>query len=118
MVPNLEYIAAMLLYVTGLGIMLFHSNLIKKIIGMNIMETAVFLIFIAAGYVRGGQPPIALPGEPLLLPVNPLPQALILTGLVVSVSITAYALALLREIYRHFGTLDAAEIARRKGELT
>lgn len=113
----MEYVAAMLLYVAGLGIMLFHSNLIKKIFGMNIMETAVFLIFITSGYVQGGQPPIAVPGRTLVAPVNPLPQALILTGLVVSVSVTAYALALVRALYRVYGTLSAPEIARRKGEL-
>lgn len=115
---NLEYMAAMVLFVVGLAIMLFHSNIIKKIMGMNIMETAVFLLFIAAGYVHGGQPPIETPDGLLFSPVNPLPQALILTGLVVSVSVTAYALALVRELYRHFGTLHATEIARRKGGLS
>jgi multicomponent Na+:H+ antiporter subunit C len=115
-VQNLDYIAAMLLFVIGLATMLFHSNLIKKIMGMNIMETAIFLLFIASGYVTDAKPPIALaPGEAA---VNPLPQALILTGLVVSVSITAYALALVRDLYRHFGTLNATTIARRKGSFT
>ena len=115
---HFDYVAAMLLYVTGLGIMLFHSNLIKKIFGMNIMETAVFLLFILGGYVRGGKPPIAVPGQLPAAPVNPLPQALILTGLVVSVSVTAYALALVRALYQAYGTLSAPEIARRKGEFS
>ncbi len=100
---------AIVLFLIGFWIMLTHSNLIKKIIGMNIMETAIFLFFVAIGYVKGGRAPIYT--EPGALYVNPIPSALILTGIVVSVSITAFALSLVIKLYSHYGTVDADEIA-------
>jgi len=107
---NFYYLAAMILFIIGFHTMLTHANLIKKLLGMNIMETAIFLFFVAAGYVHGARAPIiALEGE--FTYVNPLPSALILTGIVVAVSVTAYALSLIVRLYRHYGTLDAGEIA-------
>jgi len=89
----------------------------RKIIGINVMEAAVFLFFVAAGNVRGGHPPIIDLANPDKIYVNPLPSALILTGIVVSVSVTALALALVVRIYKQFGTIDADEItAIRSGE--
>jgi multicomponent Na+:H+ antiporter subunit C len=90
--------------------MLTHSNLIKKIIGLNIMETSVFLFFVAIGYVRGGSPPILT--NPSDVIINPLPSALILTGIVVGVSVTAFAISLVIKIYKAYGTIDAEEIMR------
>ncbi|MEW5920076.1 MAG: cation:proton antiporter subunit C [Bacillota bacterium] len=107
---NLYYLAAMVLFIIGFHTMLTHANLIKKLLGMNIMETAIFLFFVATGYIRGGRAPIMQVGQDHLY-VNPLPSALILTGIVVAVSITAYALSLIIRLYRHYGTLDANEIA-------
>jgi len=110
LVDNFYYLVAMVLFVIGFHTMLTHSNLIKKVIGMNIMETAVFLFFVSVGYVREGMAPIMQNGAGGLY-VNPLPSALILTGIVVAVSVTAYALSLIIKLYEHYGTLDADEIA-------
>lgn len=110
LLQNYYYFAAMVLFVIGFHTMLTHSNLIKKIIGMNIMETSVFLFFVSVGYVHGGRAPIFLNGDAYDY-VNPLPSALILTGIVVAVSVTAYALSLIVKLYEHYGTLDADEIA-------
>ncbi|MDO9535070.1 MAG: cation:proton antiporter subunit C [Bacillota bacterium] len=107
---NYYYFAAMILFVIGFHTMLTHSNLIKKIIGMNIMDTSIFLFFVSIGYVRGGRAPIIQEGAGYLY-VNPLPSALILTGIVVAVSVTAYALSLIVKLYAHYGTMDADEIA-------
>ncbi len=107
---NFYYLTAMVLFIIGFHTMLTHANLIKKLLGMNIMETAIFLFFVSAGYVQGGRAPILQPGQQHLY-VNPLPSALILTGIVVAVSVTAYALSLIIRLYRHYGTLDANEIA-------
>lgn len=107
---NFYYLTAMILFIIGFHTMLTHSNMIKKLLGMNIMETAVFLFFVAIGYVRGGRAPIIELGQDALY-INPLPSALILTGIVVAVSTTAYALSLIIRLYRHYGTLDAVEIA-------
>jgi multicomponent Na+:H+ antiporter subunit C len=102
----------MILFAVGMYTMLTHGNLIKKIIGMNIMDTAVFLFIVSLGYVRGGQPAIGASG-PAAGFVNPLPSALILTGIVIAVSTTAFALALAIKIHESLGTLDADEIVRR-----
>ena len=107
---NFYYLAAIILFIIGFHTMLTHANLIKKLLGMNIMETAIFLFFVAIGYVQGGRAPIIQPGQDHIY-VNPLPSALILTGIVVAVSITAYALSLIIRLYRHYGTLDSNEIA-------
>jgi multicomponent Na+:H+ antiporter subunit C len=111
---NIFYFFAIILFVIGFHTMLTHNNLIKKVIGMNIMDTAIFLFFVAIGYIRGGRAPILVPGEDYLY-VNPLPSALILTGIVVAVSITAYALSLIVKLYQHYGTIDAEEIMRLRG---
>lgn len=107
---NLHYLTAMLLFLIGFHTMLTHTNLIKKIIGMNIMETSVFLFFISIGYIRGGNSPII--DENVTSYVNPLPSALILTGIVVGVSLTAFALAMTVKLYEYYGTIDTDEIMR------
>ncbi len=106
---NYYYLVAVILFMIGMHTMLTHSNLIKKVIAMNIMDTSVFLLFVAIGYVQGGQAPIIREGFTGLY-VNPLPGALILTGIVVGISVTAYALSLVVKIYRYYGTVDADEI--------
>jgi len=108
-VHNYYYMAAILLFIIGMHTMLTHSNLIKKVIAMNIMDTSVFLLFVAIGYTYGGQAPIVAENSEVLY-VNPLPGALMLTGIVVAVSITAYALSLVVKIYRYYGTVDYDEI--------
>lgn len=105
---NMYYLVSVLLFVIGFHTMLTHNNLIKKILGMNIMDTAIFLFFVSIGYVRGGKAPILTTGVTKY--VNPVPSALILTGIVISVSFTAFALALVVLLYRHYGTLDADKI--------
>lgn len=110
---NLHFLVAMILFLSGFHTMLTHSNLIKKVIGMNIMETGIFLFFIAVGYVRGGSAPIVRDGVQYY--VNPLSSALILTGIVVGVSLTAFALALIVKLYKYYGTIDADEIMRLRG---
>lgn len=111
LLTNYYYLVAMVLFVIGFHTMLTHSNLIKKVIGMNIMDTSIFLFFVAIGYVHGGRAPIFQNGATEHAYVNPLPSALILTGIVVAVSVTAYALSLIVKLYEHYGTIDADEIA-------
>jgi len=106
---NYYYMVAILLFIIGMHTMLTHSNLIKKVIAMNIMDTSVFLLFVAIGYTYGGEAPIVREGSEVLY-VNPLPGSLMLTGIVVAVSITAYALSLIVKIYRYYGTVDYDEI--------
>lgn len=105
---NLYYLVAVILFVIGFHTMLTHSNLIKKIMGMNIMDTSLFLFFVSIGYRRGGIAPIIQEGVTEY--VNPVPSALILTGIVISLSFTAFALGLVILLYKHYGTLDADKI--------
>ncbi len=108
---NFYYLTAMILFVIGFHTLLTHNNLIKKVMGMNIMDVAIFLLLVSVGYVQGGRAPIFEAGAGSVHTyVNPLPSALILTGIVVAVSVTAFALALITKVYQHYGTLDAEEI--------
>lgn len=105
---NMYFLASIILFLIGFHTMLTHSNLIKKIIGLNIMETSIFLFFVAVGYIRRGIPPLITDTEGIY--INPLPSALILTGIVVGVSVSAFAVALVIKIYHAYGTIDADEI--------
>ena len=111
-IDNINYIGAVALFVIGLRIVVIHSNLIKRVMGINIMGTGVFLFFISIGNVTGGVAPIIDPEIPDATYINPLPSVLILTGIVVVVSITVYALSLVIRIYETYGTLDQKEISQ------
>ncbi|MFU8793322.1 MAG: sodium:proton antiporter [Acholeplasmataceae bacterium] len=110
LIEHINYLGAVAIFIIGLYTVVTHSNLIKKIIGVNIMGTGIFLFFIAIGNVTGGQPPIIDPSNPNVTYINPLPSVLILTGIVVVVSITVYSLSLVIRIYETYGTIDQEEI--------
>ena len=104
-------VAAVILFAVGLTTLLLHKNLLKKIIGLNIMDTAGYLFLTSLGYIEGRLAPIITDGstDPERY-VNPLPAGLVLTGIVVSVSVTAVMLALTLRLYRRYHTLDIDEI--------
>lgn len=113
---NYPYLVAMILFSLGIYTILSQENLMKKIIGTNIMSTAIFLLFISAGNIEGGAPPIvpyggALPAGTTFF-VNPLPASLILTGIVVSFSLSAFALSIVIKLHRYYGTIEADEILK------
>ena len=112
LINNMYFAAAMILFVIGLSIMVMDPNLIKKIIGLNIADTAIFLFIVATGYIRGGSAAIAGTGLNRQIFVNPLPSALILTGIVVAVSTTAFALIMIVKLYSYYGTINIDDIAR------
>lgn len=104
---HLEEIVAVLLFGVGFTTLLLKRNLIKKIIGLNIMDTAVYLLLTSIGYIRGRTAPILTDGvTSAKYYVNPIPSGLVLTGIVVSVSVTALMLALTVRLYRRYHTLD------------
>lgn len=104
---NYYELASMLLFVIGFLTLLIQRNLIKKIIGMNIMDTSVFLFLAAKGYVAGRMSPIIRDGvTDASLYINPIPSGLVLTGIVVAVSTTAFALALALRWYQQYNSLD------------
>ena len=102
------YIALMLI---GLWAVLAKGNLVKKVIGLNVLQTAVFLFYISIGRKTGGTAPVLWDDKPSTIPYeNPLPHVLMLTAIVVGVSITAVALALIIRIKRGYGTIEESEI--------
>ena len=108
---NYEEAAAVILFGIGFTTLLFNKNLIKKLIGMNIMDTGVFLLLASMGYIRDRKAPIIENGvTDASTYINPVPSGLVLTGIVVSVSVTAVMLALTVRLYRRYHTLDMDEI--------
>ncbi len=103
--------AAMILFGIGFTTLLMHRNMIKKIVGFNFMDSAIYLFLASKGYIRGRLAPIIVNGDtdPSKY-VNPIPTGLVLTGIVVSVSVTAFMLALTCRLYDRFHTLDIDEI--------
>lgn len=117
LMDNYLYIGAIILFGIGFMILLLSSNLIKKIIGMNIMDTSIFLLFLAIGYIEGKASPIIVGGTAAPQGyVNPVPAGLMLTGIVVAVSTTAFMLALTLKLYEKYGTIEIDEIQRLRGE--
>lgn len=111
---HLEEVAALILFGIGFTNLLLNRNMMKKIIGFSMMDNAIYLFLASYGYIDGRiSPIIADTNAPLDVStyVNPLPAGLVLTGIVVSVSVTAIMLALTVRLYRRYHTLDIDEIA-------
>lgn len=109
---NLEQAVAVILFGIGFSILLLQRNLIRKIIGLNIMDTAIYLFLASMGYIHGQKAPIVVDGiTSTAAYINPVPAGLVLTGIVVSVSFTGIMLALTIRLYRRYHTLDIDEIA-------
>jgi len=102
------YATVFVLLSIGLYMMIASPNLVKKVIGMNLFQTAVFLFFVATAYVDDGGSPVvpteSAPGE--LAVASPLPHVIVLTAIVVGISLTAVALALIVRIYTEYGTMN------------
>ncbi|MDN4501597.1 cation:proton antiporter subunit C [Alteromonadaceae bacterium BrNp21-10] len=103
-----NYWMVIVLMMIGLYIVISRNNLIKKLIGLNIFQTSVFIFYISVGKVDGGTAPIFSSTETLYS--NPLPHVLILTAIVVGIATMALALALVVRIKRAYGTVEDAEL--------
>ncbi len=108
-----NYWIVIVLMMTGFYIVISRGNLIKKVIGLNIFQTSVFLLYISAGKVRGATAPILDGSESYS---NPLPSVLILTAIVVGVATSSVALALIVRIREAYGTIEEDEIAALDGD--
>lgn len=120
LIDHYEAVAVILFGIGFMGLLL-HKNLIKKIIGLNIMDTAIYLFLAAKGYIAGRLAPILVDGiKDVDHYINPVPSGLVLTGIVVSVSVTAFSLALVQRLYLKYKTLNLDEIMilakKEKGE--
>lgn len=99
-----NYWLVVLVMMTGLYALIARGNLIRKLIGLNVFQVSVFLLYISAGFIREGAAPILTPGVELYS--NPLPHVLILTAIVVGVATTALGLALAVRIHDAYGSID------------
>lgn len=111
-VAKYNYWISVILILIGFYAIIAKDNLIKKIIGLNIFQTAIFLFFISLGAIKGGTAPIV--SEEIVskgyVYVNPLPHVLILTAIVVAVATAAVALSLIIRINEEYGTIEESEI--------
>ena len=112
LLSNYGEAVAMILFGIGFSNLLLQKNLIKKIIGFNIMDTAMYMFLALKGYVEGRTAPIVVNGvQSMEAYINPIPSGLVLTGIVVSVSVTALMLSLTIRLYERYHTLDLDEIS-------
>ena len=112
LMANYGEAVAVLLFAIGFGNLLLQKNLIKKIIGLNFMDTGTYLFLAEKGYIAGRTAPIVVDGvQDMNVYINPIPSGLVLTGIVVSVSVTALMLSLTIRLYQRYHTLDMDEIS-------
>ncbi|MGQ9424443.1 cation:proton antiporter subunit C [Gilvimarinus sp. F26214L] len=103
-----NYWVVIVLMMIGFYVVVAQGNLIKKIVGLNIFQTSVFIFYISVGKVEGGSAPILADG--ISVYSNPLPHVLILTAIVVGIATTAVALSLVIRIKQAYGTVEEQEL--------
>ena len=122
-----NYWIVIVLMMTGFYIVIARGNLVKKVIGLNIFQTSVFLLYITIGKIRGGTAPIIIEeahgvesatdaADAAVIYSNPLPSVLILTAIVVGVATTAMALSIVIRIHEAYGTVEEDELVVHDGE--
>ncbi len=104
-----NYWVVIFLMMVGFYTLISRGNLVKKLIGLNIFQTSVFILFMSMGKIQGGTAPILMEGEGVVYS-NPIPHVLILTAIVVGIATTALGLALVIRIKEAFGTIEESEI--------
>jgi multisubunit Na+/H+ antiporter MnhC subunit len=109
------YLLSFVLFLVGLYGVLTRRNLVKIAISLSIMEFAIFLILVLIGYVDLGKAPIVDPGTPGAVYVDPLPQAMVLTAIVIGLATTAMLMAIAIRLYRKYKTFDIREIRNLRG---
>ena len=107
-IEHYNYVVTIFLMVAGLYIVAARGNMVKKLIGLGVFQTSVYLLYIEPGKILGGTPPILDPDFTVYS--NPLPHVLILTAIVVGMATTALGLALVVRIYEAYGTIEEDEI--------
>lgn len=105
-----NYYLVIILMMLGFYAVIARGNMVKKMVGLNIFQTSVFMLYISVGKINGGTAPI-LTGDPASVYSNPLPHVLILTAIVVGVATTAVGYALIIRIYEAYGTIEDDELA-------
>jgi multicomponent Na+:H+ antiporter subunit C len=108
LIDNFNYFIIIFLMVSGLYVVVARGNMIKKLVGLSLFQTSVYLLYLSPGKILGGTPPII--DENFQIYSNPLPHVLILTAIVVGVATLALGLALVLRIHEEYGTIEEDEI--------
>ena len=109
-----NYWVVVILMMIGFYIVISHANLVKKLIGLSIFQTSVFILYISMGKIQGGTAPILEEGYSVYS--NPLPHVLILTAIVVGIATTAVGLALVVRIKEAYGTIEEGDIQEKDNQ--
>jgi multicomponent Na+:H+ antiporter subunit C len=110
-----NYWIVVFLMMVGFYTMISRGNLVKKLVGLGVFQTSVFIMYISMGKIRGGTAPILLDGGEHVLYSNPIPHVLILTAIVVGVATLSVGLALVIRIKEAYGTVEEDEIHEQDG---
>ncbi len=105
-----NYWVVIFLMMVGFYTLIARGNLVKKIIGLNVFQTSVFILYITMGKIAGGTAPILVAGQEDVVYSNPIPHVLILTAIVVGVATSALGLSLVVRIHEAFGTIEEDEL--------
>jgi len=114
----MAYLTAVFMILAGITAIILRDNLLKKIIGLSVFSNGLHLLIISIGYRTGGIAPIMQGSNAAAFAqaaVDPLPQALVLTSIVINTSVVALALVIAIEVHRHFKTLDMRKVKSLKG---
>jgi multicomponent Na+:H+ antiporter subunit C len=111
----MPYLLCFILFLTGIYGIVTRRNLIKIAISLSIMEFSCFLFFALIGYTEGGSAPIVDPADPFKAYVDPLPQAIVLTAIVIGLATTAMLMSVIIRLYRTYRTFDIREINNLRG---
>jgi len=120
LVGHLNYWLFILLMMTGLYIVVARGNFVKKVVGLNIFQTSVFMLYVSMGKIEGGTAPIFptdLNIDPEVLYSNPLPHVLILTAIVVGIATTSLALALIVRIREEYDTIEEDVVQEKEAKI-
>ncbi len=109
------YLMCLALFMVGIYCILRKRNIVKIIVGLIITEYAVNLFFVLLGYRMEGRAPIHSPGDEIANMVDPIPQAIVLTSIVIGLAVTALVVGIAIRIYEKYGTFDITEIKRLRG---
>ena len=109
------YLLCFILFLVGLYGVITRRNLVKIVISLSVMEFSIFLFLALIGYIHNGEGPIVDPANPDTIYVDPLPQAMVLTAIVIGLATTAMLMSVIIRIYRKYKTLDIREINNLRG---
>lgn len=110
---HFNYWVVVVLMMVGFYTLIARGNLVKKLVGLSVFQTSVFILYISMGKITGGTAPIFVSGDEPAVYSNPLPHVLILTAIVVGVATLALGLSLVVRINEAYGTIEEDEIQDR-----